>query len=109
MSHAVPPEPAQACTDEVCITCSDQGIEATVVAPPEGPWDLATVNTATGLEQVDVTTVGPVKPGQRLLIHAGMAIAALGPGIEQPTFNSAAAQQPALDSSATQQPVLDRP
>ena len=65
-------EPAGSCDGEVCITCSDEGRVGEVVdrARP----DVATVRTATGDEEVDLTLVGPVQVGDLLLIHAGMAL-----------------------------------
>ncbi len=60
---------------EVCITCSDEGRVGEVVAAGAGPD--AQVRTACGLEQVDVSLVGPVARDDLLLVHAGTAIAAL--------------------------------
>jgi hypothetical protein len=65
------------CTDEVCITCSDEGRPAEVVLPDVGPFGEALVRTATGDEHVDVTLVGPVAPGDLLLVHAGSALTRL--------------------------------
>jgi hypothetical protein len=61
-----------ACTDEACITCSDQARLGEVVAG--GDDGLATVRTAAGREPVDATLVGPVQAGDLLLVHAGTAI-----------------------------------
>ena len=58
----------------VCITCSDEGRLGEVVLPPETAFDTAVVRTATGEEQVDVTLVGEVAPGDLVLVHAGSAI-----------------------------------
>jgi len=55
------------CTDEVCITCSDEGRLGEVVGPGRA-------RTATGIEDVATVLVDPVVPGDLLLIHAGMAI-----------------------------------
>jgi hydrogenase maturation factor len=38
---------------------------------------MATVRTARGVEQVATTLVGPVAPGELVLVHAGMAISKL--------------------------------
>lgn len=62
------------CTDEVCITCSDEGRPAEVLQPPDGPFGEALVRTATGEERIDVTLVGPVQPGDLVLVHAGSAL-----------------------------------
>ncbi|MDQ6783871.1 MAG: HypC/HybG/HupF family hydrogenase formation chaperone [Actinomycetota bacterium] len=60
-----------------CITCSDEGRVAEVVSV--GP-DAAVVRAAGVLEEADVTLVGPVEPGDVVLVHAGTAIARLGQG-----------------------------
>lgn len=60
------------CTDEVCITCSDEGRLGEVVSPSMS--GSARVRTAEGIESVATVLVEPVEPGQLLLVHAGMAI-----------------------------------
>jgi hydrogenase maturation factor len=40
------------------------------------------VRTDAGIEEVDVTVVGAVVPGDRVLIHAGTAIGRLDPASE---------------------------
>ncbi len=60
------------CTDEVCITCSDEGHLGEVVAI--GPSSQATVRTATGPALIDTTLVAPVGLRDLVLVHAGMAI-----------------------------------
>lgn len=62
------------CTDEVCITCSDQGRLAEVLVPPANVMDSALVRTATGEEFVDVTVLGEVSVNDLLLVHGGTAI-----------------------------------
>jgi hydrogenase expression/formation protein HypC len=59
---------------EVCVTCSDEGRPGEVIAPPTELFAPATVRTATGEEEIDVTLVGDVAPGDLILIHAGMAL-----------------------------------
>jgi hypothetical protein len=68
----------EACPDEVCITCSDEGRPAEVVLVRDGAWGTVLARTAQGEEQVDTTLVGEVAPGDLLLIHAGSALARLG-------------------------------
>lgn len=63
------------CTDEVCITCSDEGRLGEVVTP--GRDGMATVRTAQGVEQVATMLVDPIAPDDLLLVHAGMAITKL--------------------------------
>ncbi|MHB1615311.1 MAG: HypC/HybG/HupF family hydrogenase formation chaperone [Actinomycetes bacterium] len=68
---------AQECTDQVCVTCSDEGRPAEVIGPPAGPRSLALVRTATGEEHIDTTMVGEVSPGDLVLVHAGVALTRL--------------------------------
>jgi len=64
-----------ACTDEVCITCSDEGVMAEVVT---FDGTCAEVRTADGAASVDVTLVGEVAPGDLVLVHAGTALTRVG-------------------------------
>ncbi len=69
---------ADDCTDEVCVTCSDEGRLAEVVLEPVDSQAL--VRTAKGEEWVDVTLLGsdpPVAPNDLVLVHAGTAITRL--------------------------------
>lgn len=60
------------CTEEVCITCSDEGrLGELLAASAQGS---AQVRTATGLETVSTMLVDPVDAGELVLVHAGMAI-----------------------------------
>jgi hypothetical protein len=59
------------CTEEVCITCSDEGRLAEVVAV-EG--DEAVVRTAEGQERIDTTLIAAPRPDDLVLVHAGSAI-----------------------------------
>jgi len=59
------------CDEEVCITCSDEGRLAEVVAV-EG--DEAVVRTAEGQERIDTTLIETPKPEDLVLVHAGSAI-----------------------------------
>jgi hydrogenase maturation factor len=64
------------CTDEVCITCSDEGRVAEVRAVlADGSVDVMVGGRP---ETVDASLVDPVVPGDLLLVHAGVAITALG-------------------------------
>lgn len=62
---------ADDCLDDVCITCSDEGRPAEVLAV-EG--DEALVRTAVGRERVDTSVIDTPHPGDLLLVHAGSAI-----------------------------------
>ncbi len=60
-----------------CITCSDEGIEMTVVALTQCG---AQCRDPTGIDQrVEIELVDPVEIGDRLLVHAGVAIANVSP------------------------------
>ncbi len=64
------------CTDEVCITCSDEGRVAEVRAILSD--GRAEVMMGGRPETVDASLVDPVVPGDLLLVHAGVALTALG-------------------------------
>jgi hydrogenase maturation factor len=68
--------PEADCTDEVCVTCSDEGQVAEIQSVHTG--DTATVLTRGRPRTVDVSLVAPVAPGDLVLVHAGVAIAAIG-------------------------------
>lgn len=58
----------------VCVTCSDEGRLAEVISADASS---ARARTANGIEDVDVSLVGPVAPHDLLVVHAGMAITRL--------------------------------
>jgi hydrogenase maturation factor len=60
------------CTDDVCVTCSDEGRVAEVVVVLESR--RAEVVAAGSIETVDVSLIDPVAPGDLVLVHAGVAI-----------------------------------
>lgn len=66
------------CTDEVCITCADEGRLGEVIAPPADVLSGALVRTAEGEEHVDTTVIGEVAHGDLILIHGGAALTRLG-------------------------------
>ena len=68
---------AEDCTDEVCVTCRDEGRLAEVTTPPGEPFGTAWVRTADGEEEVDVTLLGDVAAGDLVLVHAGTALTRL--------------------------------
>jgi phosphoheptose isomerase/hydrogenase maturation factor len=67
--------PPQECTDEICITCSDEGRLAEVLATAVDR--TASVRTAKGIENADTALTGPLSRGDLILVHAGMAISKL--------------------------------
>jgi hypothetical protein len=70
--------PAGECSDDVCVTCSDEGRLGEVVLEPADPFGPALVRTAAGEEWVDVTMLESVAPDDLVLVHAGAAITRLG-------------------------------
>ncbi len=71
------PLPAEICGDQHCITCGDDGDPMTVVRV-DGVRGLALCHGEGGAAAtVEIALVEPVAPGDRLLIHAGTAIARL--------------------------------
>jgi len=75
-------EPAVACGSEHCITCGDDGEPMTVVRV-DADRGLALCAGEDGARaSVETALVEPVAPGERLLVHAGTAIARLQAGLE---------------------------
>jgi hypothetical protein len=71
---------APECAEQHCITCGDQGIPLLVVAL-EGDGLARCRDAAAPAEAdaiVDVQLVGDVTPGDRVLVHAGVALVHLG-------------------------------
>ena len=64
--------PPSVCTDEVCITCSDEGRPAEILTT--SPDGTASVRTAQGKEDVVTVLAGALFPGDLVLVHAGMVI-----------------------------------
>ena len=62
-----------------CITCADDGVPMTIVEADSEPG-LALCRGEDGVRaSVEVALVAPVAPGERVLVHAGTAIARLAP------------------------------
>ena len=73
------------CGTEHCVTCGDDGDPMTVVAV-DREFGLATCSDDDGaLVTVETALVAPVETGERLLVHAGTAIARLQPDAEAVT------------------------
>ncbi|WP_068187526.1 hydrogenase assembly protein HupF [Mycobacterium sp. UM_CSW] len=69
----------QDCADDVCITCADEGRPAEVLPGTHGTaTSLTPVRTAKGTETVATDLIGPLSPGDVVLVHAGLAISKLG-------------------------------
>ena len=73
MTGAAAPVPAPAtCAGEHCITCADEGIVMTVV---RSDGSLSLCRDASGdSHEVALDLVAPLEAGERVLVHAGVAI-----------------------------------
>lgn len=67
------------CSDDICVTCSDEGRLGEVLVEPVDATGSALVRTADGEEWVDVTLIGDVAPNDLVLLHAGAAITRVEP------------------------------
>jgi hydrogenase expression/formation protein HypC len=68
------------CAEDHCITCGDVAVEMTVLQIDEDRA-LALCESGDGhRETVEIALVQPVHPADRLLVHAGTAIAHEGSG-----------------------------
>jgi hydrogenase maturation factor len=71
------PAPDTVCGSTHCITCGDDG-EPMIVVEVDGEHGLALCSDAEGgRSTVETALVEPVAPGDRVLVHAGTAIARL--------------------------------
>jgi hypothetical protein len=61
-----------------CITCGDVAVEMTVVAVDEQRVLALCEDEAGRRETVEIALVPPVRPADRLLVHAGTAISLSG-------------------------------
>jgi hydrogenase maturation factor len=59
--------------DDTCITCGDVAVEMTVLKV-DAERGLALCEADGGKETVEIGLVGPVAPGDGLLVHAGTAL-----------------------------------
>jgi hydrogenase maturation factor len=67
------------CGSEHCITCGDDGVPMTVVDVDARRGLALCADDDGAASTVETALVESVAPGDRLLVHAGTAIAALGP------------------------------
>jgi hydrogenase expression/formation protein HypC len=58
-----------------CITCGDVAVELKVVSVDDARGLAVCADEHGASTEVDVLLVAPVDPGERLLVHAGTAIA----------------------------------
>lgn len=78
--------PACGALDGHCITCSDEGIVMRVVGPGEESgvvWCAVHGDPDAVLQDVDAGLVDPVRPGDLLLVHAGVALARVGAAVSR--------------------------
>jgi hydrogenase maturation factor len=68
---------APLCPHDGCITCSDEGIEMRVAAAADADGIAPCEDVEGARADVDVLLVEPVEPGDRVLVHARVAIARL--------------------------------
>ena len=66
-----------ACGSEHCITCGDDGEPMSVVRVDEARGLALCEDERGERSSVEIALVAPVAPGERLLVHAGTAIAQL--------------------------------
>jgi hydrogenase maturation factor len=71
---AVPPAP---CSSEHCITCADDGVAMTVVRIDELRGLALCADAGGALHSVETALLEPLAAGRTVLVHAGVAIAAL--------------------------------
>lgn len=62
------------CGDTHCLTCSDEMLSVSVVSLCEDA-DIALVEVGGQREEIDISLVEQVKPGDMLLVHGGVALA----------------------------------
>jgi hydrogenase assembly chaperone HypC/HupF len=67
------------CDEHHCITCGDDGDPMTVVRVDEERGLALCADEGGTRHTVETALVEPVRPGDRILVHAGTAIAALAP------------------------------
>ncbi len=68
----------EACGSQHCITCGDDGVPMTVVRVDAVRGLALCADKDDRRETVETALVEPVAPGDRLLVHAGTALALLG-------------------------------
>jgi len=68
------------CGEEHCITCGDLAVEMRVAGAADAGGIACCVDAEGGRADVDVLLVDPVAVGERVLVHAGVAIARLAEG-----------------------------
>jgi hydrogenase maturation factor len=62
-----------------CITCADEGVAMHVVAVDDDRGLAMCAASGGERQSVEIALVGPVAPGDALLVHAGTALTRLDP------------------------------
>ena len=65
------------CGSDHCITCADEGVAMEVARLDGGPGLAECVADDGTTGTVETTLVDPVAPGDRVLVHAGVALVRL--------------------------------
>lgn len=74
LSPSVPLRPlCQPDPERHCPTCADEAVVATVLSV-DAEAGMACVSLGLGEAMIDVTLLGEVRPGDRLLVHGGVAL-----------------------------------
>ena len=71
------------CDGDHCLTCSDEALPVSVVRVDLRDG-LALVEVSGRQEEVDITLIDGVAPGDTLLVHGGVAIARLDTSAIEP-------------------------
>ena len=61
-----------------CVTCADEAVAMTVVRIDRARELALCEDSARARSTVEIALIAPVVAGERVLVHAGVAIAALG-------------------------------
>jgi len=78
------PSSSSPCASEHCVTCSDEAV-AMIVVRLDGRHGLALCADERGERKtVETALLDAVAPGDRVLVHAGVAIASLAPARDEP-------------------------
>ena len=73
LPHNLPTSTHCSPADEHCVTCSDQALPARVISVDRARG-LAVVEIEQTTEEIDVTLIEDVTPGDTLLVHGGVAL-----------------------------------
>ena len=71
------------CDERRCITCGDDGIPMTVLRVDPGRGLALCTTEDEQRASIEIALVEPVVPGDRLLVHAGTAIARMTRGARE--------------------------